>query len=143
MCTHIYNFFHRDDINTSSSKDRNARGYEKMHIGYKNVSAKINTAFQRAVDPRTDMAQIITFASELSKVGLDYKEAFGCLFVSKLFFQRYIKEYAIVDVKGVTYLKPVDIPLAETKPSHMNRGMFVFFYHYCTFFTYAFLAGSY
>jgi hypothetical protein len=98
-----------------------------MYIGYKNVGAKISTAFQRAVDPRTDMAQIITFASELSNVGLDHKVSFGCMFVSKLFFQRYFKEYALADVKGVVYLKPVDISLAETKPSHMNRGLFVIF----------------
>jgi hypothetical protein len=68
--------FVRDDINTSSARDRKSKGYENMY--HKNVTDRIHGAFQRVVKPKINLATFVAFSVELEKTGLNFKFAVGC-----------------------------------------------------------------
>lgn len=86
-----------------------------MYIGYKNVTDRIQAAFQKAVHPKgSHIATLVGFSAELGEAGLDFKSRFKCPSPKK-FFARYLKEYEIIEKTGISYIKLASFPPPENR----------------------------
>jgi hypothetical protein len=85
------------------------------------MTNRLHAAFRRVVDQKTNLASLVSFSKELGKEGLDFQLQFEC-FSPKPFFQKYITEYALVEIKEVAYLQFADLSPIDMKLLDVNKG---------------------